>query len=162
MLSGHRLKADRAPEQRSAVTNRNALFLENVDERTPFARRFRDVLSLHISDLGGWDEVTEAQASLARRAATITVELERIECRLAEASESNDKLAGLYATLSNCLRRLLALLQGGEPGSPRSWHSLRRTLPASGITRPTCKLASEQRSELCLPTATNRGLFSDT
>jgi hypothetical protein len=107
MLSGHRLKADRSPEQRSAVTNRNALFLENIDERSAFARRFRDVLSLHISDLGGWEAVSEAQASIARRAATITVQLEQIECRFAQVAEPNDKLADLYSRLSNTLRRLL-------------------------------------------------------
>ena len=107
MLSGQRLNAGRAPEQRSAVTNRNQLFLEDIDERSCVARRFRDVFSLHISDLGGFDAISEAQTSICRRAAVITCELEKLECALAQSEKPDAGLADLYSRLSNTLRRLL-------------------------------------------------------
>jgi hypothetical protein len=99
---------------RSRVTNGSAL-LSGVDGRSPWARRLRDLIALHVSDLGGRDAVSTAELSIVRRAATLTVELERIEARLAAASEAgdaNDAAAtaadlGMYVTTSNALRRLL-------------------------------------------------------
>jgi len=98
---------DKSPENRCALTNRSRTFLEDVDERTPFARRFSDVLKAHISDLGSWDAVSEAQASIARRAAMITVQLELLECKMARLVEPNVDLADLYSRLTNTLRRAL-------------------------------------------------------
>src|SRR6202035_718632 len=66
-------------KQRSRVTN-GALFASTVrDGRSGWSRRLGDLLSLHIADLGGQDVVSNAERSLIRRIATITVELEWIE-----------------------------------------------------------------------------------
>ena len=59
---------------RSRITNGSAL-LAGVDGRSSYARRLRDVMVLHLSDLGGEDNVSEAERSLVRRAAVLTVKL---------------------------------------------------------------------------------------
>lgn len=46
---------------------------------TAWARRFRDVLSEIVSDLGGHDGLSEGQRQLARRAATISIMCEKLE-----------------------------------------------------------------------------------
>ena len=96
----------------SRVSNGSALFVEKVDGRTPWARRFRDLIELHLADLGGPDHVNEAQCALIRRIATLECELERLEGEFAKP----DRIAGakaldLYSRLSNTLRRLLDALK---------------------------------------------------
>jgi hypothetical protein len=53
--------------QRSRATNGKSLFAEGGDMRGPWARRLRDVLGLHLSDLGGLDAASEAERSILRR-----------------------------------------------------------------------------------------------
>src|SRR5688500_17306224 len=67
--------AARAPTQRSRVSNGRSLFASGGDGRGPWARRLRDLVELHLSDLGGADRISEAEKSIVRRAATIAVEL---------------------------------------------------------------------------------------
>jgi len=76
-----------------------------------WARRLRDLVKLHLSDIGGRSVASETEFSIVRRASAITVELERLELRFAEAN-----LAGqppdpvdfdLYLRGANSLRRLL-------------------------------------------------------
>ena len=74
------------PTARSRVTNGRDL-LPDVDHRSQWVRRFRDVLSLHVSDLGGESNCSEAE-KLARRAACLVVELEQLECKFARAGEA--------------------------------------------------------------------------
>ncbi len=95
----------------SRVSNGSALFVEKIDGRTPWARRFRDLIELHLADLGGPDNVNEAQCALIRRIATLECECERLEGEFAKP----DRIAGakaldLYSRLSNTLRRLLDAL----------------------------------------------------
>jgi hypothetical protein len=75
-------------------------------------RRFRDVFAMHIADLGGHDAISEAERSIARRAATLTVILERLEFDFAaddQASPSASKITQ-YQQLANTLKRLLESL----------------------------------------------------
>jgi hypothetical protein len=60
----------------------------------------------HIADLGGEANVSQAELSIARRAATITVELERLESKFA-SGEASDRDLDLYQRASGNLRRLL-------------------------------------------------------
>ena len=55
---------------RSRMSNGSAV-LPGVDGRSTWARRLRDLISLHLSDLGGGDAVSEAERSILRRAATL-------------------------------------------------------------------------------------------
>jgi hypothetical protein len=69
----------------SAPAN-GASILPGIDGRSTWARRFRDLLQLHLVDLGGADMASEAEKSIIRRASAITVELEHLELRFAEAN----------------------------------------------------------------------------
>ncbi|MGX1354535.1 hypothetical protein AB7M49_008160 [Bradyrhizobium elkanii] len=91
---------------RSRVTNGTAL-LSGVDGRSVWARRLRDLIESHVSDLGGNDAVTAAERSIVRRAATLTVELERMETVFAGAGEASPEALDLYGRTAGNLRRLL-------------------------------------------------------
>jgi hypothetical protein len=95
---------------RSAITTGKNLFV-GVDERTAYARRFRDVFAAHLGDLGGADNISEAERSLIRRATTLTVALERLESKFAEQDgEASTTDLMLYQRVSGALRRILQTL----------------------------------------------------
>jgi hypothetical protein len=89
---------------RSRVTNGALLAGDN---RSAWARRCKDVIALHTSDLGGPDNISAAEASLIRRCATLTVELERMEAAFAVAGEATPDALDLYQRTAGNLRRLL-------------------------------------------------------
>ena len=98
---------------RSRVTNGRDL-LPDVDHRSQWVRRFRDILSLHInSDLVGPDNCSEAEKAIARRAACLIVELEQLEAKFAQAGESTPLQFKNYQRGCNTLRRLLESLASG-------------------------------------------------
>jgi hypothetical protein len=80
---------------RTRVTNGKE-FIAGVDQRSLWVRRAKDLLTLHLSDLGGQDNTSEAERSLMRRAAVITVELERMERQFALAGEASAADLDLY------------------------------------------------------------------
>jgi hypothetical protein len=90
---------------RSRITNGMEL-LPEVDGRSFWARRMRDLIALHVRDAGGEDLLSEAQLSLIRRAAAITIELERLEQSFANG-EATVAMLTEYGRGSNTLRRLL-------------------------------------------------------
>jgi hypothetical protein len=81
--------------------------LPGVDGRSVWARRCRDVIDLHISDLGGADNVSEAEKSIVRRCAALTVELEHLEFMFATAGSATPDQLDLYQRTANSLRRHL-------------------------------------------------------
>ncbi|MCK1293420.1 hypothetical protein IVB35_22635 [Bradyrhizobium sp. 30] len=91
---------------RSRVSNGSSI-LPGVDGRSVWARRLRDLIGLHLSDLGGDGAVSEAERSIIRRVATLTVELERMEVGFAVAGEAQPDQLELYQRTANSLRRLL-------------------------------------------------------
>jgi hypothetical protein len=99
------IAADTKVLARSRITNGNAI-LNDADGRSRWVRRLRDLVGLHITDLGGPDNVSEAERSILRRASTIEVELEMLEETFAAGNGAapNDLLR--YSTLSNTMRRL--------------------------------------------------------
>lgn len=99
-------EAGRKRHARSRVTNGQTL-LPGVDGRSTWVRRARDVLELHISDLGGDAAISEAERSIVRRAATLTVELERMETEFATKGGAGTDGLAAYVTAANALRRLL-------------------------------------------------------
>jgi hypothetical protein len=98
--------ARRKDPQHSRVTNGSAL-LPGVDGRSPWVRRAKDIIAAHTSDLGGIDNCSAAEYSLVRRAATLTVELERMEVRFATAGAADVEDLETYQRCANSLRRLL-------------------------------------------------------
>jgi hypothetical protein len=69
----------------------------------------KDLMALHESDLGGADRASEAEKSIIRRAATLTVELERLELKFAQADMAGQSATptdlDLYQRTANSLRR---------------------------------------------------------
>ena len=94
------------PQARSRISNGSSV-LPNVDGRSTWVRRLRDLIHLHLADLGGDDVVSEAERSIIRRIATLTVELERMELVFALAGEAKPDQIDLYQRTANSLRRLL-------------------------------------------------------
>jgi hypothetical protein len=94
------------PASRSRISN-CAAALPGVDGRSTWVRRLRDLIESHTSDLGGEEAVTEAQRSIIRRVATLTVELERMEVEFAAAGSAQPDQLDLYQRTANSLRRLL-------------------------------------------------------
>ena len=91
---------------RSRVTNGSRSFVQG-DGRSPWARRWRDLVELHVADLGGLAALSEAQRSLVKRAATIEMELEQVEGRLSLGKAQD---LATYATAAAHLRRLFETL----------------------------------------------------
>jgi hypothetical protein len=89
---------------RSRLTNGSQI-VADVDGRSTWARRLRDLIQLHLADLAG--EASEAERSIVRRAAALTVELERMETSFALAGEALPEQLDLYQRTANSLRRLL-------------------------------------------------------
>jgi hypothetical protein len=111
-LSLRQLKArarltERETNARSAVTNGSRLVGRKVDERSAWVRRMRDLIDLHVSDLGGSNNVTAAQLSIIRRVAVMAVELEIMEKKFAQNGCATPNALDLYIRGSGNLRRLL-------------------------------------------------------
>jgi hypothetical protein len=92
--------------QRSAVTNGKTL-IAGIDGRSAWMRRFRDLFEAHVADLGGDDQISEAERSIARRAAVLATECERMEAGFATVGAATPDELDLYGRTANSLRRLL-------------------------------------------------------
>ena len=97
---------DRRAYGRSRITNDHGL-LPDVDGRSIWARRFRDLVELHIADKGGVLNVSEGTKALIRRASTLIVELERLEAKFAGNGGASADELDRYGRGANTLRRLL-------------------------------------------------------
>ena len=106
MTAIHPITDGRPPRQRSAVTNGKRVFVEG-DGNAAWTRRWRDLVAAHSSDLGGADRLSEAQASLVRRVATLEIELEQREGQLSQGKPVN---LDEYGRTTNTLRRTLEAL----------------------------------------------------
>jgi hypothetical protein len=98
------LKPRRPKKGRCAITNGRRLLM--ADGRSPWARRFRDIVALHCADLGGYQNLSQAQMAIIRRCATLQIELESQEARLASGDTKGFSLTE-FAQVSNGLRRML-------------------------------------------------------
>jgi hypothetical protein len=113
LRNARRRTPSRAKRPRSAVTSGRKLFVEG-DPNSARSPRFHDLVLGHVSDLGGADQLSEAQFSLIRRAAAIECELERLDARLS-IGESID--LDSYGRCAGHLRRLFETL--GVERKPR-------------------------------------------
>ncbi len=99
------------PMQRSAVTNGSKPFLGDVSQRSEYARRFKDIMSAMASDLGEAERLSEMQKAFIRRAATLSIQCEATEAKLAEPdTKLGDKSLDLYTRMTGNLARTLRLL----------------------------------------------------
>lgn len=100
----------KAPVARSRITNGSEL-LPGIDQRSTWARLFRDLNNALIEHLGGADRLTEPERMTCRRAATLEVELVHMEAGFAETRAKGQApdatTLDLYSRLSNAQRRAL-------------------------------------------------------
>jgi hypothetical protein len=91
---------------RSRLSNGHVL-PRNVDSRSQWARRFRDLLIQHATDLGGPDLMSAAEGAIIRRAVTLITELERMEAKFALRGRAEPAELESYQRCANSMRRLL-------------------------------------------------------
>src|SRR5580704_6828726 len=99
--------------QRSRVTNAEQaglMLLPGIDGRNPWVRRVKDLIEVHTSDLGGYEEITAAERSLLRRVAVLTAEAERLEAIFALADKPDILHIDLYTRLASQVHRILCSL----------------------------------------------------
>jgi hypothetical protein len=96
---------------RSAITNGTHV-LHDLDHRGAWARRLKDLIAGHLTDLGGIDNVSEAEKLLVRRCAMLALQLELQEQRFAlnEGGEATSGQIEVYQRVVNTLRRTLETL----------------------------------------------------
>ena len=70
-------------------------------------RRLRDLIGMHVSDLGGEEACSAAELSLVRRASLLTLELEVLESKFEHEGEASLKQLECYTRVAGSLRRLL-------------------------------------------------------
>lgn len=95
---------------RTALTNGSSLFLDrNLDQRSTICRRLRDLIDLHVGDLGGHDCISEAELRLVRRAAMLTLQLELMDQRWAttESGGAAPHELETYQRVCGTLHRIL-------------------------------------------------------
>jgi hypothetical protein len=85
----------------------NGKWLPKVDLRSTWVRRLKDLVRLYQSDKGGEANCSEAEISIIRRAAALTVECERLEQVMALSEDVDPDVVDLYSRASNTLRRHL-------------------------------------------------------
>ncbi len=95
--------------QKSVITN-GTQFLPGIKNTTAWARRCRDIIGEHISDLGGVDNTSAAERSLVRRIGVLTTETEMLESEFALAGQPDGAKLDLYQRTTGNLRRLLETL----------------------------------------------------
>lgn len=96
---------------RSAISNGSVL-LHDLDHRSGWARRLRDLINDHVSDLGGPDLLSSSELILIRRAAMLCLQCEMQEQRWAQEHEgvAGPKQLMEYGRATNTLRRVLESL----------------------------------------------------
>jgi hypothetical protein len=85
------------------MTNGNRVFFEG-DGRSIWARRWQDLVAMHIEDVGGMENASTSQFALCKRTAAMEVELERMEAQMSGGAEID---LDLYTRLSGHFRRML-------------------------------------------------------
>jgi hypothetical protein len=88
------------------VTNGKRL-LEGVDGRSAEARRYRDLCLSYADDLGGASALTEAQKTLVRQAAALSVQSEAMAAAMIRGEPvSDEQMTRVANSLSRTLHRL--------------------------------------------------------
>jgi hypothetical protein len=93
---------------KTALGNGHSLVADNsLDGRSSWARRCRELIDAHCNDLGGFDNMSEAERALVKRGVMLELQLELMEVRFAanNGEASPDQLKS-YQTTVNSLRRL--------------------------------------------------------
>src|ERR1035441_10902319 len=94
------------PQQRSAKTNGRRQFVDG-NGNSAWARRWRDLQSLYVGDIGDAGSLSEFQLGLIDTAATLRCELERMEGQLSLGktidTDAYGRIAGHYRRIAATL-----------------------------------------------------------
>jgi hypothetical protein len=121
---------NRTAKARSKVTN-GRLLLVGVDGRSEQGRRYRDLVESLASDLGGFDQLSEAAKGLVRTCAALTARAEHIQAAVVRGDPVDDEqLTRLTNAQTRMLRALAALASGRAKPSDIAKPSLRERLAA--------------------------------
>lgn len=105
--------ADGLPRrQRSAVTNGTQM-LPGINGNSAQARRYRDLYTAFVADLGGEAAATEAERALCRQAAALTVRSEAVMADLVRGAPVDDEQ--MTRLMNSTARTLAALRRRAKP-----------------------------------------------
>jgi hypothetical protein len=96
-------------KQRSHLSNGHAL-PRSADMRSAWARRYKDLLQIHLADLNGADACSAAEQAILKRACTLITECERMEARFATNGGATLEELETFQRASNTMKRLLVTL----------------------------------------------------
>jgi hypothetical protein len=123
--------AARPATVRSRVTN--GKMIAGVDGRSAEARRYRDLAMAFADDCGGAAGLTEAQRTLVRQAATLTVQSEKLQGAMLRGEEmSDEQMTRVANSLSRTLSRLGIRKRADRKLSVPEYLALRDARRASG------------------------------
>lgn len=88
---------------RSRLSNGHAL-PRGVHSHSSWARRFRDLLAIQLSER---PDASESEVAIVKRACTLIVSLEQMELRFAIAGKASNDDLEVYQRCSSSMRRLL-------------------------------------------------------
>ena len=103
-IPARRLVSGQHIQRRTAIANGRSVLPPEGDGNSWWGRRFAELVALHLDDLGGGDLCSEAQVSLAKRAAALSVAL---EAREADWSAGRPVDLAEYGTAVGQLARVL-------------------------------------------------------
>jgi hypothetical protein len=103
-MAGSRPQVQSKSKGRSRMTN-GYDFPRGVDTHSQWARRFRDLYSLHLADMAGSE--SEAEKAILRRACILITELERMEAGFAIAGKAQLAELEVYQRAANSMKRML-------------------------------------------------------
>jgi hypothetical protein len=98
---------------RSKISNGTRL-LQNVDGRSAYARRFRDLVVAFEAEVGGTGTLTELERGLVRQAAALSLKTEQMQEAIVRGETVN---SDTLIRLSGEARRLLSSLRKRHHGS---------------------------------------------
>jgi hypothetical protein len=93
---------------KTALGNGSTLVADNsLDGRSSWARRCRELIDAHCADLGGIDNMSEAEKALVKRGVMLELQLELLDARFARNNgEALPDQLKSYQMTTNSLRRL--------------------------------------------------------
>jgi hypothetical protein len=129
------LPAKLPAKQRSRASNGSRLFaMATADGRSAWARRYRDLLSIHVSDAGGETVISGAELAIIKRATRIEVEMEFSDAVAADkGTASSAEVLLSYCTGSNSMRRLfesVGLKRVARDVTPPTFEDIRAEIDA--------------------------------
>jgi len=94
---------------RSKVSNGSSLFARGGDSRGAWARRWKDLYALHLSDYAGPEYMSEAELAICSMVAVARIEMEQLAARMSEGKATPEDVDLFNRLAGNCRRHLETL-----------------------------------------------------